>query len=129
MGVCLHDFNRFWSRRVLAQGAVVLLITDGLDREAGVGLEREAERLQKSCKRLIWLNPLLRYAGFEPRAAGIRALLPHVDELRPVHNLESLEALCQALSAAAPPTDQGRPGPGSPGRCRAWPGARWPPIR
>ena len=95
---CLHEFNHKWSRRVLGQGAVVLLITDGLDRDPTPGLAAEAERLHKSCRRLIWLNPLLRYDQFEPRAQGIRALLPHVDEHRPVHNLVSLEALAAALA-------------------------------
>jgi len=98
MGTCLHEFNRYWSRRVLGQGAVVLLITDGLDRDLAEGLEHEAQRIHKSCRRLIWLNPLLRYDRFEPRAAGMRALLPHVDEFRSVHNLESLDELCQVLS-------------------------------
>ena len=97
IGRSLAVFNREWSRRVCGQGAVVLLITDGLDRDVGEGLESQAERLRKSCRRLVWLNPLLRYDGFEPRAAGMRALLPHVDELRPVHNLDSLEDLCAAL--------------------------------
>ena len=97
IGHCLDVFNREWSRRVCGQGAVVLLISDGLDRDVGDGLGSQVERLHKSCRRLIWLNPLLRYEGFEPRAAGMRALLPHVDELRPVHNLESLEDLCRAL--------------------------------
>jgi uncharacterized protein with von Willebrand factor type A (vWA) domain len=77
----------------------VLLITDGLDRDGGVGLSREMERLHHSCRRLIWLNPLLRYAGFEPKSAGVRAMLPHVDEFRPVHNLDSLAAVVAALSA------------------------------
>lgn len=95
----LHRFNKDWSRRVLGQGAHVLLITDGLEREAGDALSREMDRLHRSCKRLIWLNPLLRYQGFEPRAAGIRSMLPHVDEMRPVHNLASLESLAAALSA------------------------------
>jgi uncharacterized protein len=98
LGACLHEFNRAWSRRVLAQGAVVLLITDGLDRDPSANLAAEAERLHKSCRRLIWLNPLLRWHGFEPRAQGVRALLPHVDEHRPVHDLESLEALARALA-------------------------------
>ncbi|HWM88729.1 MAG TPA: VWA domain-containing protein [Kofleriaceae bacterium] len=98
LGACLQQFNRHWSRRVLSQGAVVLLITDGLDSDAGAGLGAAAERLHKSCRRLIWLNPLLRWDGFEPRAQGVRALLPHVDEHRPVHNLESLEQLAQALA-------------------------------
>ena len=97
IGHCLDVFNREWSRRVCGQGAVVLLISDGLDRDVGDGLGPQVERLHKSCRRLVWLNPLLRYEGFEPKAAGMRALLPHVDELRPVHNLESLEDLCRAL--------------------------------
>lgn len=97
---CLHDFNRTWSRRVLGQGAVVLLVTDGLDRDPEPGLEAEADRLHRSCRRLIWLNPLLRWEGFQPRAQGVRALLPNVDEHRPVHNLESLEALGRALGEA-----------------------------
>jgi uncharacterized protein with von Willebrand factor type A (vWA) domain len=98
---CLRDFNRTWSRRVLGQGAVVLLVTDGLDRDSEPGLKAEADRLHRSCRRLIWLNPLLRWAGFEPRAQGVRALLPHVDEHRPVHNLDSLEALGRALRGQA----------------------------
>ena len=97
IGHCLDAFNREWSRRVCGQGAVVLFITDGLDRDVGEGLPPQVERLRKSCRRLVWLNPLLRYERFEPKAAGMRALLPHVDELRPVHNLESLEDLCKAL--------------------------------
>jgi uncharacterized protein with von Willebrand factor type A (vWA) domain len=94
----LHEFNRLWSRRVLGQGAIVLLFTDGLERDSGGQLAAEMERLHKSCRRLIWLNPLLRYDRFEPRAAGIRAMLPHVDEFRPVHHLASLEDLAAALS-------------------------------
>jgi len=98
IGACLDEFNRRWSRRVLGQGAIVLLMTDGLDREAAQGLGPSAERLHKSCRRLVWCNPLLRYAGFEPRATGIKALLPHVDDFRPVHNLESLEQLAAVLA-------------------------------
>lgn len=96
---CLAEFNKRWSRRVLGQGAVVLLVTDGLEREAGGNLARQTERLHKSCRRLVWLNPLLRYDAFEARAAGVRAMLPHVDEFRPVHNLESMESLVAALGA------------------------------
>lgn len=96
----LHDFNKLWSRRVLGQGAVVLMITDGLEREAGSELAFEMDRLHRSCRRLIWLNPLLRYDGFEPRARGIKMMLPHVDEFRPVHNLSSIEGLIAALSQA-----------------------------
>jgi len=98
IGGCLAEFNRRWSRRLLAQNAVVLLISDGLDAEGGEGIVFEAERLAKSCSRLVWVNPLLRYAGFEPRAAGIRALLPHVDDFLPVHNLASLQDLARALA-------------------------------
>jgi hypothetical protein len=98
IGACLHDFNRHWSRRVLAQGAVVLLITDGLDRDAGDTLEREMERLHKSCRSLLWLNPLLRYAGFAPKSIGARAIVRHVDAMLPAHNLDSLEALVGALN-------------------------------
>ncbi len=99
ISISLHEFNRHWSRRVLAQGATVLLITDGLEREPGETLAREMDRLHRSARRLIWLNPLLRYEGFEPKARGIRAILPHVDEMRPVHNLESLKGLCVSLAA------------------------------
>ena len=108
IGQCLDRFNREWSRRVCGQGAVVLFISDGLDRDAGEGLGPQIERLAKSCRRLVWLNPLLRYEGFEPKAAGIRALLPHVDEIRPVHNLESLEDLAAALLAAPARSAGGR---------------------
>ena len=108
IGQCLDRFNREWSRRVCGQGAVVLFISDGLDRDAGEGLGPQVERLRKSCRRLVWLNPLLRYEGFEPKAAGIRALLPHVDEFRPVHNLESLEDLAAALTAPVAGPSGGR---------------------
>ena len=99
IGKCLTEFNRLWSRRVLAQGAVVLFLSDGLDRDAGSGLGREMERLHKSCRRLIWLNPLLRYDQFQPKSLGIRAILPHVDEFRPAHNLNSLAELIDVLNS------------------------------
>lgn len=98
IGDSLRDFNRLWSRRVLGQGAVVILISDGLDRDAGRGLGEEVERLHRSCRRLVWLNPLLRFDGFEPKSRGIQAILPSVDEFRPVHNLQSLSELTAALS-------------------------------
>ena len=98
IGACLHDFNAQWSRRVLGQGAVVLFISDGLDRDNAKGLGAEVERLHKSCRWLIWLNPLLRYAGYEPRSLGAKALAPHVDDFRSVHNLESLSELAAVLS-------------------------------
>jgi uncharacterized protein with von Willebrand factor type A (vWA) domain len=97
IGEALAQFNRLWSRRVLGQGAVVLLITDGLERDDVAGLSEEMERLHKSCRRLVWLNPLLRFDGFEPRARGVRAMLPHVDEFRPVHNLDALADLVASL--------------------------------
>lgn len=99
----LHSFNKLWARRVLGQGAIVLLISDGLERESDAKLAFEMDRLHRSCRRLIWLNPLLRYDGFEPRAQGIKMMLPHVDEFRPVHNLTSMHALIAALSSAPPP--------------------------
>ncbi|CAO3360965.1 vWA domain-containing protein [Azospirillum palustre] len=102
IGTALHAFNRTWARRVLGQGAVVLLITDGLDRDAGEGLAAEAERLHKSCRRLVWLNPLLRWEGFAPKSSGIRALLPHVDDFLAAHSLNSLADLAGALSAEGP---------------------------
>ena len=97
IGTCVAEFNRRWSRRLLGQNAVVLLISDGLDAEGGSALSAEMERLHKSCRRLVWLNPLLRYEGFEARPAGIKAMLPHVDDFLPVHNLASLTALAAAL--------------------------------
>jgi uncharacterized protein len=95
----LHTFNKMWARRVLGQGAIVLLISDGLEREGDAKLAFEMDRLHRSCRRLIWLNPLLRYGGFEAKAQGIKMMLPHVDEFRPVHNLSSIEGLIEALSA------------------------------
>ena len=97
----LHAFNKLWARRVLTQGAIVLLITDGLERDADETLAFEIDRLHRSCRRLIWLNPLLRFEGFEARARGIKTMLPHVDEFRPIHNLESMTALVAAFQGAA----------------------------
>lgn len=99
IGATIKEFNKYWSRRVLGQGAVTLLISDGLDRDAGEGLGVEMERLHKSCRQLIWLNPLLRYQGFEPRSKGVKAILPHVDQFRTIHNLNSLKDLSAILSS------------------------------
>jgi uncharacterized protein len=96
---CLERFNKDWSRRVLGQGAIVLLITDGLERTVDDGLDHEMDRLQRSCRRLVWLNPLLRFEAFEAKAAGIRAMLPHVDEFRTIHNLRSMADLVRALGS------------------------------
>jgi uncharacterized protein with von Willebrand factor type A (vWA) domain len=98
IGQCIRTFNYQWARRVLTQGAHVILMSDGLDREDVVTLEEEMARLRRSARRIVWLNPLLRYAGFEPRARGVRAILPHVDEFRAVHNLDSLENIAEALA-------------------------------
>ncbi len=98
IGSCLEAFNRLWSRRVMGQGAVVLLITDGLDRDDPDHLEKQMERLHLSSRRLIWLNPLLRWEGFAPKARGITAMLPHVDSFRAGHSIQSLEELAQAIS-------------------------------
>ena len=97
IGDSIATFNRDWGRRVLGQNAVVLLITDGLDRDNADGLGLAARRLRASCRRLIWLNPLLRYDAYAPLAAGARELRPHVSELRGCHNLASLEELARAL--------------------------------
>ncbi len=107
IGACVEEFNRTWSRRVLGQGAVVLLITDGLDREGGEGLGAAMDRLHRSCRRLIWLNPLLRYEEFQPEAQGIRAILPHVDDFKAVHSLNSLRELAQVLSTQPTPARRG----------------------
>ncbi|MEM7060690.1 MAG: VWA domain-containing protein [Pseudomonadota bacterium] len=101
IGACLEDFNKTWSRRVLGQGGVVLLITDGLDRDDPGRLAQQAERLSLSSRRVIWLNPLLRWDRFEAKAQGIRALLPHVDSFVSAHNVQSLENLSEILSTAA----------------------------
>ena len=100
----LHEFNQRWARRVLSGSATVLLISDGLEHGDTKALAFEMDRLHKSCRRLIWLNPLLRFDRFEPRAGGIRAMLPHVDRFMPVHNLASLAELVAVLAspAAAP---------------------------
>ena len=107
IGQCLAEFNLRWSRRVLGQNATVLMISDGLDGDIGAGLAPEMERLHKSCRQLIWLNPLLRYEGFEARPAGIRAMLPHVDAFLPGHNINSLVDLAATLNT---PPERARPG-------------------
>jgi len=107
IGQTLADFNKNWARRVLGQGALVLFVSDGLDRDAGSGLSDEMERLHKSCRRLIWLNPLLRYDGFEPKSKGIRAILPHVDDFRSVHSLNSLDELAEVLSRPSGRAEEG----------------------
>jgi hypothetical protein len=101
ISTALHTFNRVWSRRVLGGGAIVLLFTDGLERHLDGELAFEMDRLHRSCRQLIWLNPLLRFDQFQARASGIRAMLPHVDSFRPIHNLAAMADLCAALSPEA----------------------------
>ena len=102
----LHNFNKLWARRVLSQGAIVLLISDGLEREADSRLAFEMDRLHRSCRRLIWLNPLLRFGGFDAKAQGLKMMLPHVDEFSPVNNLSSIQELITTLSRPLPPHDR-----------------------
>ena len=97
IGASLAEFNLRWSRRVLGQNAVVLLISDGLDRDAGRDLGDAMERLRKSCTQLVWLNPLLRYDAFRPIATGVQLMLPHVDAFLPAHSIDSLADLAKAL--------------------------------
>ena len=99
---CLHQFNQRWARRVLSGSATVLLISDGLEHGDTELLTFEMDRLHKSCKQLIWLNPLLRFEGFQPLAGGVKAMLPHVDRLLPTHNLESLQQLVRLLGEHRP---------------------------
>ena len=115
---CLHEFNQRWARRVLSGNATVVLITDGLEHGDTKLLTFEMDRLHKSCKQLIWLNPLLRFDGFQPLAGGVKAMLPHVDRILPTHNLESLEQLVALLAndRTAPATTRLAPRP-----------APWPP--
>ncbi len=105
IGEALKTFNYLWARRVAARGAIVLIISDGWDRGDAQVLRQEMERLQRSCHRLIWLNPLLASPDYQPLTQGLLAALPYVDDFLPVHNLESLEALGRALSRL----DQTRP--------------------
>ncbi len=105
IGDAIKTFNYRWARRVLGQGAVVLIISDGWDRGDVSVLAREMARLQRSCYRLIWLNPLAGMRGFEPLARGLQAALPFVDDFLPAHNIESLEQLGKLLSTL----DEGRP--------------------
>lgn len=98
IGTSLRDFNKMWARRVLTQGAHVLLMSDGLDREDTKQLAHEMEHLRRMTKRIVWLNPLLRFDRFQAIASGIKAMMPHVDEFRAVHSLDSLADLAHALA-------------------------------
>lgn len=101
IGHCLKEFNHRWARRMSLAGSTVLLVTDGLELADIDALSEQAQRLSRSCRRLLWLNPLLRYDAFAPKARGVRALLPHVDRMLPVHNIESLQHLVLALQQSS----------------------------
>lgn len=105
IGSALHEFNFKWARRVLGSQAHVLLMTDGLERDDVDKLRDEMQRLRRSAKRIVWLNPLLRFDKFEARAGGVRAMMPLVDEFRPVHSLNSLEDLVKSLLKASSHND------------------------
>jgi uncharacterized protein with von Willebrand factor type A (vWA) domain len=109
IGEAIRAFNYRWSRRVLRSGATVVIISDGWDRGDPALLGAEMARLQRSCRRLIWLNPLLGAPGYQPLTQGIRAALPHTDHFLPIHNLQSMEALAQLLGSVAdhPPLRRG----------------------
>ena len=98
IGECLENFNKKWSRRVLGPGAFVLMITDGLDRDDPNALSKQMERLHLSARRLVWVNPLLRWDEFAPKARGIAAMLPHVDSFRAGHSIASLQELANVIS-------------------------------
>ena len=99
IGEAIKSFNYEWARRVLGQGAIVMIISDGWDRGDIELLEREMDRLHRSCHRLIWLNPLLGAVDYQPLVRGIKAAMPHIDDFLPVHNLASLEQLAELLAA------------------------------
>ncbi len=98
IGDALKAFNYRWARRVLGWGSVVIVISDGWDRGDPVLLGNETARLQRSCHRLVWLNPLLGPPEYEPLTRGLQAVLPYVDDHMPVRNLASLEGLAEHLS-------------------------------
>ncbi len=98
IGASLDRFNRDWSRRVMGQGTIVLLITDGLDRGDPALLDRAMQRLHLSARKVIWLNPLLRFDGFAPKAAGVATMMRHVDSFRAAHDIASLEGLAAAIA-------------------------------
>ena len=99
IGQALKTFNYQWLRRVMGSGSVVMIISDGWDRGEPELLAREAARLQRSCRRLVWLNPLLGSAEYQPLTRGMQAALPYADDFLPVHNLNSLEALASHLNS------------------------------
>ena len=102
IGQALKSFNFQWARRVLGGGAVVLIISDGWDRGEPELLAKESSRLQRSCRRLIWLNPLAGSPTYQPLTKGMQTALPYVDDFLPIHNLNSLAALASHLGSLSP---------------------------
>ena len=102
IGDAVKTFNYQWLRRTLRGQAIVMIISDGWDRGEPELLARETSRLQRSCHRLIWLNPLLGSASYQPLTQGMQAALPYVDDFLPVHNMNSLQALAAHLSQIGP---------------------------
>lgn len=100
IGASLHALNRHWVRRAVRSGAVVLIVSDGWERDDPALLAREMATLRRSCRRLIWLDPLAARPGFEPVTAGLRAALPHVDAFLPCATVQSLEDLAARLAVS-----------------------------
>ena len=134
IGQALKTFNFQWLRRVMGSGSIVLIISDGWDRGEPELLAREAARLQRSCRRLVWLNPLLGAADYQPLTRGMQAALPYADDFLPVHNLNSLEALARHLNRlgpqrvlgpgyrpAQPPEPEPEPQPAAPAKAKPYP--------
>lgn len=101
----IEYFNKHWSRRVLSGNPIILLISDGLEKLHDARLSFEMERLHKSCKFLIWLNPLLRFEEFSPKSLSIRYMMPHVDSFLPIHSLSSITDLVASLSIISETSD------------------------
>jgi len=101
IGAAVKDFHQRWSRRVLTGGPVVLLISDGWDRGDPGELRDQIARLQRSCHRLVWLNPLIGTDGYAPLTRGLQAALPYVDDFLPARTLNNLADLATHLNALA----------------------------
>jgi len=97
IGASLQEFHRRWGRRALAKRPVALLVSDGWDRGEPEVLAEAVARLQRSCHRLIWLNPLIGTPDYQPLTRGLLAALPHVDDFLPARSLRDLTELAALL--------------------------------